>query len=190
MPSAGGCGWWPPHDSVEGFGLARAFSYVRFPSGPEGRVSREARAGDARTRCRPVSRGRLFAPVSPARDPVPAPLHRRKASREVHRRILTGRFARFGIRFTPTRSGAASGFHLGAPLGAKRSGKVCNCGGVGTAIRRWQSPQPATGEKRPCVRRKSPKTVANRRQPPKNGTLSGPQRNKRSRRGILISTHN
>ena len=94
-------GWWPPHDSVEGFGLARAFSYVRFPSGPEGRVSREARAGDARTRCRPVSRGRLSAPVSPARDPVPAPLHRRKASREVHRRILTGRFARFGIRLHP-----------------------------------------------------------------------------------------
>ena len=92
MPSAGGCGWWPPHDSVEGFGLARAFSYVRFPSGPEGRVSREARTGDARTRCRPVSRGRLFAPVSPARDPVPAPLHRRKAAREVRRRILSGRF--------------------------------------------------------------------------------------------------
>ena len=48
---------------------------------------------DARTRCRPVSRGRLSAPVSPARDPVPAALHRRKAAREVRRRILSGRFA-------------------------------------------------------------------------------------------------
>ncbi len=39
------------------------------------------------------SSGQLSAPVSLARDPVPAPLHRRKAAREVRRRILTGRFA-------------------------------------------------------------------------------------------------
>ena len=131
-------------------------------------------------------RGRLFAPVSPARDPVPAPLHRRKATREVRRRILSGRFARFGIRFTPTRSGAASGFHLDATLGAKKTRKLRHTGGAGATVRWCRSPRPAMAEKRPIVRHKSPKTATNRRQPPKNGTLSGPQRNKRSRWGILL----